>query len=72
MFMLLYGTDHEKCTPPCVRSEKVSAAAGRHPRRLEFSMHAHYLQRSSMSMAISMLNNSIINVDYNGAVCMDG
>ena len=40
MFMLLYSADHEKCTPPCNRSEKVTAAADRQPRRAEISLHS--------------------------------
>jgi len=35
-------------------------------------MHSGSLQNNSMAMAISMLNNSIINADYNGAVFMNG
>jgi hypothetical protein len=72
MFMLLYGADHEKSTPPCDRSEKVSAAVGRQPRRAEISLHSGSLPSNSIAMTINMLNKSIINADYNGAVFMDG
>ncbi len=71
MFMLLYGADHRKCTPPCGRSEKVSAAAGRQPERPEISLHSGSPQNSSIAKAMSMLNNSIINADSNGAVFMN-
>jgi len=70
--MLLYGADHEKSTPPCDRNEKVSAAAGRQPRRLEISMHSDLSQSNSIATTINMLNKSILNADYNGAVFMDG
>ena len=72
MFMLLYGTDHETSTPPCDRSEKVSAAADRQPKRVKISMHSDSSQSNSMTMTISVLNNSIDNAHYNGAVVMDG
>jgi len=72
MFMLLLGTDHEKCTPACGRSEKVSAAEDRQLRRPEISLHSGSSQSNSIAMAISVHNNSIVNADYNGAVFMDG
>ena len=76
MFMLQHGTDHEKCTPPYGRSEKVSAAADRQPRprprQVEISMHSHSLQSSSIAMTINMLNKSILDADYDDAVFMDG
>jgi hypothetical protein len=68
MFMLLYGADHEKCTPSCGRRQEVSAAEDRQPRQAEISLHSGSPQNSSMAMAISMRNNSIINAGYNGAV----
>ena len=72
MFMLLYGTDHQKSTLPCDRSEKASAAADRQLRRAKISMHSDSSESNSMPMAISMLNNSIDNADLNGAVFMVG
>ena len=72
MFMLLHGTDHERCTPLCDRSKKVSAAADRQPKLIKISMHSDSSQSNSMPMAISMLNNSIDNADLNGAVFMVG
>ncbi len=71
VFMLLYGTDHGKCTPPYGSSEKVSAAAGRQPRQEEISLYSYSLQSRSIAMAINMLNNSIINAVHNGAVFMN-
>lgn len=50
----------------------MSAAAGSQTRQAEISMHSGSPQHSSMTMAISTLNDSIINADYNGAVFMDG
>ncbi len=50
----------------------MSAAADRQPRQPEISLHSHYLQCSSMTMEINMLNKSMINADHNGAVFMDG
>ena len=72
MFMLLHGTDHERCAPPCGRSEKVSAAADRQPRREKISLHSDSSQSNSIAMTINMLNKSILDADYNDAVFMNG
>jgi len=68
MFMLLHGADHGKGTPPCGRSEEVTVkgAAAR-------DFYAFWFIRSnSMTKATDMLNNSIMNADYNYAAVMDG
>ena len=69
VFMLLHGTHHGKCTPPCGRGDEVSA---QHRAAGEISLHSHSLQSSSMATAINMLNESMLHADHKGVVLMGG
>jgi hypothetical protein len=68
MFMLLYGADYRRCTPRRCRSEKVSAAAEADSDFFAFQLTT----KQRITRAINMLNKSIVNADYNGAIFMDG
>ena len=72
VFMLLHGTHHGKCPPPCDRRDEVSAEHSELAEQPEISLHSHSPQSSSMATAINMLNESMLHADYNGAVLMDG